>query len=226
MITEDGYLQFCIWEHSDIVRDLYSRRCRREEPEMDCAAQAAELIAKIAKPGESILDVGCGSGYFYHSLAQRGLHLDYTGIDASPTLIEVGRSILPSFGLAPSKLRVLKIEDLAGSVDHVVCLNVLSNIDNFHRPLERLLHVAQKSIVLRESVDETNAGYGYVHDKYLNSDVNLRVHVNTYPLREFTAFIEANGFTVDVIEDQRTRGRVEQVIDFPHYWKFFSARRS
>lgn len=225
MISYDGYLTHSIWEHSSIVRDLYTRRCRQEEPEMDSSCQAADLLKELASAGESILDAGCGSGYFYHSLTKRGLNLDYTGVDAAPSLIQIGRSIMPTFGLSHEKLQVARIEDLAGTVDHVVCLNVLSNIDNYHKPLERLLTMARRSVILRESVDHEHARYAYVPDKYLDKGVALKVHINTYPMNEFVSFIESYGFSVEVVQDHRTKGAVEYVIDYPHYWKFFVAKR-
>ncbi|MBM3459072.1 MAG: methyltransferase, partial [Armatimonadetes bacterium] len=143
MIQGDGYLRYSIWEHSATVRDLYERRCRLEAEEMDCAAQAAELLQPRVLPGDTLLDVGCGSGYFYHSLRSRGIPAEYSGIDSAPTLVEIGRRVLPEYGLPPERLQVLRIEDLHAEVDHVLCMNVLSNLDNYHRPLERLLQAAR-----------------------------------------------------------------------------------
>lgn len=224
MIGDSGWLQYNIWEHSRTVRELYARRCRLEAEEMTCAAQAAELLAERVQPGDTVLDVGCGSGYFFHSLRQRELPVEYIGIDGSPTLIQIGRQIMPSYGLAASNLRVIRIEDLSGLADHVVCLNVLSNIDNFHRPLDRLLRVAQKTVILRESIAE-QANYQFVVDKYLESPDELKVHVNTYAREDIQRFVHGYGFELQFIEDRRTRGEPELVIDYPHYWKFLVATR-
>src|SRR4029077_8826997 len=136
-----------------------------------------------------------GTGHFFHSLRRRGLDLEYHGIDASPALIEIGRRELPRFGLPPDRLGCLRIEDLAGGADHVVCINVLSNIDNYHRPLERLLEVARKTVIMRESFGDS-AEYLYVRDKYLDPGVELNVHVNRYPAGEVQRFVESYGFKV------------------------------
>jgi 2-polyprenyl-3-methyl-5-hydroxy-6-metoxy-1,4-benzoquinol methylase len=224
MIRNDGWQQYNIWEHSSTVKDLYARRCRMEAEEMTCAAQAAALLQPHITPGDTLLDVGCGSGYFYHSLHTRNLPVEYYGIDASPSLIEIGCQIMPEYGLAADRLRIMRIEDLAGYVDHVLCMNVLSNIDNYHRPLERLLNVAQKTLILRESISD-NTTYRYVHDKYLDQDVQLNVYVNTYSRHEVRAFIEGYGFDVQEVVDWRTQGQAEMVIDYPHHWTFIVARR-
>jgi len=224
MIQDDGYLKHCIWEHSQTVRELYRRRCCLEEEEMTCAAQAAELLRPHVAPGDVILDAGCGSGYFYHSLRKRQIPGVYYGIDAAPSLIEIGRRYLPPHGLPADRLRVVRLEDLRAEVDHVVCLNVLSNIDNYCRPLERLLRSTRKTVVLRESCQEV-AEYRYVRDRYLDPGVELNVHVNAYAASDFKAFIQARGFDVTQIEDWRTGGKAELVIGYEHYWTFFFCQR-
>lgn len=225
MITDTGWQEYCIWEHSAIVADLYARRARQQAEEMTCAAQAAELLKPLVTSGDTLLDVGCGSGYFFHSLRARGIEADYTGIDAAPSLIKIGREIMPEFGLPEEKLRVMRIEDLSGSVDHVVCMNVLANVDDYRRPLERLLKVARKSVILRESVIEGPGFTSYVKDHYLDPEVDLKVYVNAYPLSGWLAFIDSHDFDARVIMDERTRGEPELVIDHPHHWKFFVATR-
>jgi 2-polyprenyl-3-methyl-5-hydroxy-6-metoxy-1,4-benzoquinol methylase len=225
MIRDDGWLKYCIWEHSAIVKDLYARRCRLEAEEMTCAAQAAELLTPLVTPGDTLLDVGCGSGYFFHSLKKRGIPAEYYGIDGAPSLIEIGRTHLPAHGLPPERLRVLRIEDLEGEADHVLCMNVLTNLDNYHRPLERILKCARKSVILRESSKETTE-YAYVRDDYLDECVDLKVHVNSYGLSEFMDFMASYGFKVTNLLDRRSQGRAEVIIGYPHYWTFFIAQRS
>ena len=87
MIHTDGWAAYSIWEHSATVHDLYRRRAAGNEPEMDCAAQAAELLSERLTAGDSVLDAGCGSGYLWHSLRNRGLDVEYWGVDASSSLI-------------------------------------------------------------------------------------------------------------------------------------------
>lgn len=224
MIRQDGWFNYCIWEHSCQIKDLYTRRCCLEEEEMTCAAQAAELLAPRISPGDIVLDVGCGSGYFFHSLKKRNISTEYWGIDAAPSLIEIGRREMPAFGLPAERLLNVRIEDLDGKADHVICLNVLSNIDNYHRPLERILKVAQRTVILRESCDEKGS-YLYVTDKYLDRGVDLKVYINTYPIKEFMNFITSYGYNIQQITDRRTGSRPEMVIDYPHSWKFFLAEK-
>lgn len=224
MINGNGWARYCIWEHSATVKDLYARRCRMEAEEMTCAAQAAELLTPLVAAGDTLLDAGCGAGYFYHSLRTRRIPVEYYGIDAAPSLIEIGRRDLPGFGLPADRLQPLRIEDLDGSIDHVVCMNVLSNIDNYHRCLERLLRVARKSVILRESCSNA-ADYRYVIDRYLDDGDHLRVYVNTYDISDVTAFMRGFGYDVAQVTDRRTGGEPEFVIDYPHHWTFMVATK-
>jgi ubiquinone/menaquinone biosynthesis C-methylase UbiE len=223
-LRNDGWLRHCIWEHSRTVRDLYTARVRDEAEEMTCAAQAAEILAPMVMDGDSVLDVGCGSGYFFHSMRKRNIPAAYYGIDAAPTLIEIGRRELVRFGLAPECLQVIRLEDLDGSADHIICMNVLSNIDNYHVPLERLLKMARKSLILRESAGES-PNYSYVRDAYLDRGIDLNVHVNRYGANELVAFMASHGFEAEKIADRRSKGEAEMVIGHPHWWTFFCARR-
>lgn len=224
MIRLDGWRRFSIWEHSPTVRDLYARRARDEAEEMTCAAQAAELLAELAAPGDALLDVGCGSGYFFHSIRKRNIPVDYFGIDATESFIAMGRAELQRFGLPPERLMAGRIEDLDGAADHIVCMNVLSNLDNVHRPLERLLRLARKSVILRESIKD-GAEYAYVEDRFLDAPETLRVHVNAYDRSEVMAFADALGFDAREHLDRRSGGVPELVIGHPYYWAFFVFRR-
>lgn len=224
MISKGGWDAYNIWDHSSSVRDLYTARARGEAEEMTCAAQAAELLAPLARAGETVLDAGCGTGYFFHSLRSRAIPLEYHGVDATERFIEIGRAELARFGLAPKRLKCLRLEDLDGEADHVVCMNVLSNLDNYHRPLERLLRMARRSLILRESIKD-GAEYRYVEDKYLDAPRPLKVHVNAYDRRELLQFIASYGFEAKEVVDRRAQGRAELVIDYPHYWTFVVATR-
>jgi len=224
MIYPDGWNHYCIWEHSRSVRELYESRCLQQSEEMTSHRQAVELLAPHVTPGDQLLDVGCGSGYFFHSLRSRAVPVEYYGMDAAPSLLEIGRRILPRYGLDPVRLLHLRLEDLRAQVDHVVCINVLSNIDNYHRPLERMLQAARKTVILRESVADTTH-YQYVRDSFLDEGIDLRVHVNTYGRGELEKFISSYGFRVDFHTDEYTGGKPQDVIGYPHHWTFLQCMR-
>lgn len=223
-IAAGGERRASIWESSAHVRELYRARARDEAQELTCHAQAAELLAVRARPGESVLDAGCGTGALYHALRRRGVDVEYHGIDASHTFVGIGREELARFGLPPGRLQAIRLEDLDAEVDHAVCLNVLSNLDNVHRGLERLLRAARRTVILRESLGP-EARSTYVRDAFLDPGVDLRVHVNTYAIEEVAALCDHHGFRAEVVVDRWTGGEPELVIGHPHRWTFLVAER-
>ena len=224
MIHTGSATDFHTWDHSAHVRDLYRARARDEEVEMTCAAQAAEILTNFVSPGDSVLDAGCGSGWFFHSLRRRNIGVEYFGIDKTKLFVAIGREELARFGLDQSRINVGAVEYLEGGVDHVVCLNVLTNIDNWHRGLDRMAAVAGKTLILRESIGDVSE-YRLVTDNFLDQGSNLKVHVNCYSFDEIVEFLGERGFTVERVLDQRTQGLAEDVIGYPHYWTFLVCRR-
>jgi SAM-dependent methyltransferase len=216
------------WASDRGTLELYRRRCRREAEEMTCARQAAEVLAPLAASGESMLDAGCGGGYYYWSFAERGPELDWHGLDFTPEMIELARDELcPRAGLEPSRFRLGAIEDLGEErYDNVLCFNVLTNCPHYGLPLERLLAVTERRILLRESLGDS-LEVRFTPDRYLDPDKrHIRVYHNTYPLAEVTDFMRDHGFEVTGIVDERTGDGTEMVVDIPHRWRILLGERS
>lgn len=220
-INKEGFKNNSTWDHSASLRDLYKKRCLKQVDEMTCHAQVAKLLIPSLKKGDVVLDAGCGSGYFYHSFKDRGVDINYMGVDASEALIQIGRDCIPA--LSDQNLFCERIENLDGEADHVTCINVLTYNEHYHRPLERLLKMAKKNLILRESIHQAPTQILYVEDKYV--DKPLKVNVNNYCQDEMVDFIKSYGFDVEIVVDDFTKGEMQMVIDYPHYWKIIKACR-
>jgi SAM-dependent methyltransferase len=214
------------WAADRQTLELYRSRCRREAVEMTCAAQAAEILRDRVAAGESLLDAGCGGGYYYWSFADRGLPIEYSGLDYTPEMIELARTELaPRAGLAPERFHLGWIEQLDREFDTIVCFNVLTNSPHYALPLERMLHCARRRVLIRESMAQELI-VRYTPDPYLDEDKrHIRVYHNTYPIDEVQSFCEEHGFTVTPIPDRRTNDQVEMVVDIPHHWRILLAER-
>lgn len=214
------------WAHDRRTLALYRARCRREVEEMTCAAQAAEILAERMTDRETLLDAGCGGGYYYWSFAARGVPIDYWGLDYTPEMIQLAREeMYPAGGLDPDRFTLGAIEQLDRMFDTIVCFNVLTNSPHYGLPLGRLLACARRRVLLRESLDDALV-VRYTPDPYLDEGMrHIRVYHNTYPLREVTEFIEDHGFRVTPIHDRRSNDGVEMVVDIPHQWRILLAER-
>ena len=214
------------WSNDARPLDLYRRRCRREAEEMTCAAQAAEIVAAHARPGETLLDAGCAGGYYYWSFRDRHVPIDYYGLDYTPELIEMARAELaPRADLPVDRFTVGAIENLEREFDTVVCFNVLTNSPHYGLPLERLLAFARRRIVLRESLGDALV-VRYTPDPYLDEGKrHIRVYHNTYPIDDVTGFMTEHGFAVTPVVDRRTNDGVEMVVDIPHWWRILVGER-
>src|ERR1700722_17382400 len=128
LIMDDGWAAHNIWAHSRAVRELYRCRARDEAEEMTCAGQAAELLRGLVEPGDSVLDVGCGSGYFFHALGRRNIDAAYYGIDATADFIQIARQELAAFGLANDRVHGFRIKDFRRCADRALGLYALPNL--------------------------------------------------------------------------------------------------
>jgi SAM-dependent methyltransferase len=77
-------------EHGDHIATLASGTEERRRLRFDV------LTAVGIEPGASVVDVGCGFGDYFGYLADRGVPVDYLGIDINPDLIAVARGKYPS----------------------------------------------------------------------------------------------------------------------------------
>jgi SAM-dependent methyltransferase len=214
------------WCNDRRTLELYRQRCREETDEMTCAAQAAEILADLVSPGETLLDAGCGGGYYYNSLKKRGVAVDYFGLDFTPEMIHLATSELcPRTGLDPARFQLGWIEYVRDHFDNVLCFNVLTNSPHYALPLERLLLHTKRRLLLRESMASA-ALTRFTPDPYLDEGKrHIRVYHNVYPLEEVVQFIQSYGFTVTGIVDRRTQDKVEMVVDLPHFWRILLAER-
>ncbi len=218
-----------IWEHSRNVRELYARRARGED-EMDAAAQAAEImtpfIRKAARPLR-LLDAGCGSGYLWHSFHKRGQTVEYHGLDYSPSLIDIGREILPGYGLPAERLVCGRIEDLHGQAfDLVTLLNTLTFCPDFREPLDRLAGTGAKIMAIRDNFGPDTV-IRWEPDGHLDPGYNhLKAYWNQWSTAEVTAFLAEYGFVSTQITDRRCGGRKELVVGKSYYWSWLLAVRN
>ncbi len=79
-----------------------------------------EPAAVLVRPGDTVLEVGCGSGVFLRMAADRGARV--FGVDAAPALVELARRRVPEAGVRTGDAEALPFAD--DSFDLVAGFNV------------------------------------------------------------------------------------------------------
>lgn len=109
-----------------------------------------ETIARLVKPGESVLDAGCGEGVLSWYLAERGAIV--TAMDISKPNLENARAFLEKKGVL-NRVRLVRgdAEDLPfpdASFDWVVSSHVLEHLPDFDRGLSEIRRVTKRRAVV------------------------------------------------------------------------------
>lgn len=110
--------------------------------------RAAYLDLLGIRPGDVVLDVGCGSGVVARELAKRvGPRGRTVGVDPSPVFLEVGRELAEQTG--PSGSLELRLGDARslpcadGEFDAVVAATVLTHIPDGERAIPEMARVTK-----------------------------------------------------------------------------------
>jgi SAM-dependent methyltransferase len=202
--------QFNIWEHTkETLFDLYAKRAGNELSEMTCHKQAVELLAPYVSPGMSVLDAGCGSGYLFWSFYDRGLPVEYYGIDYTASFIDIGCQNIPPDKLPPDRLQVEAIENIMGRFDAVLCINTLFCLPDYRQGVQRLADAARRFLIIRTTLDRETK-IRYETDQYLDQGYkDLRAYFNIWAMDEFTEYIDSLGFDVQHVVDERANDQPE-----------------
>ena len=98
-----------------------------------------------ARPGETLLDVGCGTGYFSRRFS-REAGLKVTGMDIAPDMLDLARSKAPEIALVRADAARLPFFDRA--FDHVAAITSLCFVSDESRVLREMARVARRRVVL------------------------------------------------------------------------------
>lgn len=104
-----------------------------------------ELCAGLLRPGDNILDVGCGTGLVYQQLVPVLVPDDrYTGVDVAEPMLEIARERFPKgdFRLGDG----YALDFPARSFSLAVCFEVLGHLPEIRPVLSEMLRVARRAV--------------------------------------------------------------------------------
>ena len=90
------------------------------------SASAALLGDRLTRPGQRLLDAGCGTGGFLRWALDRGSFAGAAGVDIGSAAIDLARERLPEADLRTGSLKSLAFRD--GAFDLVVTNDVLQHV--------------------------------------------------------------------------------------------------
>ena len=127
-----------------------------------------ELLWRILKDGQSVLDVGCASGGLYNVLKRKFNGLRYTGIDIDADCIEAARREHAGAAFVAGELPAAGFEE--DRFDVVVSLMTMSMQPDYRRLIQELVRVSNRHVLfdLRLKYDgptivDRDVSYFYYH---------------------------------------------------------------
>lgn len=125
------------------------------------------IMSQIDDSDQSVIDVGCGRGYFVKKLMERFPEKKIYGADLLPPLD------IPQLYYLQTNIEKIPLSDK--SVDVVVCSHVLEHVQDFDKAVEELKRIARKKIII------TVPKQRYY---YYTLDLHLRFFNREYELAE------------------------------------------
>jgi SAM-dependent methyltransferase len=128
-------------QREGVERALAEFRAGAPVPAFDSFAALLRPLAQAA-PGQSLLEIGCSSGYYSEVLVIAGLDLRYTGSDFSPAFVELARRCHPGHGFDVADATALPYAD--ESFDIVVSGCCLLHIPDYAKAIAETARVARR----------------------------------------------------------------------------------
>ena len=200
-----------IWDKDETVELRTFHRTLRKLPEMECAKQLSSLIANIYQKNMTILDVGCASGHYYHSLKNLDIDLIYKGIDSTVKYIEFAKEyFVNNNNVSFDIIDIYNLDkELNQKFDIVFCCNVILHLPTFQKPLVNLINASNKYIFVRTLISDKTHLSKFLHeDDFDQNDKPINFcYQNTYSRSSIEEFINSNKdfnnkIEIEFIEDK------------------------
>jgi SAM-dependent methyltransferase len=127
-----------------LLKAMYDGKPRRD---FAVAAQALRLM-NLSMP--TLLEIGCGNGYYYEVLTHLGgASIEYVGSDYSPAMVESARQRYPNLRFAIGDAIELPFAD--GCFDVAWSGTVLMHIVNYGKAIEETCRIARRFCVFHST---------------------------------------------------------------------------
>ena len=143
------------------------------------------------KPGDSIFEVGCGSGLIFHKMREHGLvnAQSYQGGDISQEMLKLARGRTPDVQFRT--IDIFNIDMADASEPNVINIHVLQHLPGYEQPVKELLRVTRDKLFIACWFNPNIDDVVHFSEPSENWD-KQSFHNNTYSMPKFISFIYAN----------------------------------
>lgn len=180
--------------------------------DMALKRRARRLIEKLdLRPGEKILDAGCGDGFYLHLLSNLG-KFELVGLDSEPRALKSATKNLKGRRVKLIEGNILKMPFKNNSFDKIVCSEVLEHLQDDLTSLKELKRVLRPGGVLMITVPNHNYPFlwdpiNWVLEKVFKTHIKSgfwagiwNQHLRLYYPEEIRKLIKKAGFKVGKLE--------------------------
>ncbi len=155
---------------------VYYDRATGKKPEMEVSKAIANLIKKKIKNNDSILDVGCACGHYYRSIKKRVKNnFFYTGTDPYKIFLDKAQIAWKNdSNVNFVKGDIYNLPFKKSEFEISICSNVFIHLNKIKKPLEELLRVTKRTIVIRTVVYDVSYKVQLVYNKKWWKNTNVR----------------------------------------------------
>ena len=165
-----------------------------------------KIFSEWIEKGASVLDIGCGDGYFGEFLVEKN-KVDYTGCDISEAALEIAENR----GLKIRHMAIVNKIDFPDKVfDYVLMSEFLEHIVDSEEVLTDAMRVARKGVM----VSIPNIAYWRFRLELLLGNfpkqwaVAPKEHLRYWSVNDFHKMIKSLGFKVNKIKSSNGRKRL------------------
>ena len=180
--------------------ELLLKRLRGEVPELTWLRQVRDILRPNLRPGVTLLDIGCATGYAYNSF--KGFGVVYTGLDVEPEYLKIAAqwfSNIPEVDFIQYDI----VAPPPRTAEITICSAMLEHCPYLMPALQHLVDGAERILILRTFLGDIEHIHTIPSPVPEYKDTH-RKYNNQYSFKDVLGYIEGRGFKTRVYRDEYT----------------------